>query len=85
MRSDDVSVGRDGVDTESLTPRAGPPDVIVAYGMLGAAVTAEHGRPVPLYVVPMFGYKSLKWLSAIRVENQVPLGSQSRTRIRSLA
>ncbi|MGH9919455.1 MAG: molybdopterin-dependent oxidoreductase, partial [Nitrososphaerales archaeon] len=58
----------DGADTESLTlDQARLPDVIVAYRMLGAAVTAEHGGPVRLYVAPMFGYKSLKWLSAIRV------------------
>jgi hypothetical protein len=58
----------DGADSESLTlDQAGLPDVIVAYRMLGAPVTTEHGGPVRLYVAPMFGYKSLKWLSAIRV------------------
>jgi DMSO/TMAO reductase YedYZ molybdopterin-dependent catalytic subunit len=58
----------DGADTESLTlDQAHLPDVIVAYRMLGAPVTTEHGGPVRLYVAPMFGYKSLKWLSAIRV------------------
>jgi DMSO/TMAO reductase YedYZ molybdopterin-dependent catalytic subunit len=58
----------DGLDTESLTlDQARLPDVIVAYRMLGAPVTTEHGGPVRLYVAPMYGYKSLKWLSAIRV------------------
>ncbi len=58
----------DGVDTESLTlEQAKLPDVIVAYRMLGAPITVDHGGPVRLYVAPMFGYKSLKWLSAIRV------------------
>lgn len=62
----------DGADSESLTlDQARFPDVIVAYGMLGAAVTTEHGGPVRLYVGPMFGYKSLKWLSAIRVVDRV--------------
>jgi DMSO/TMAO reductase YedYZ molybdopterin-dependent catalytic subunit len=62
----------DGIDTETLTlEQARLSDVIVAYRMLGAPVTVEHGGPVRLYVAPMFGYKSLKWLSAIRVENQV--------------
>jgi len=62
----------DKADTESLTiDQAHLPDVIVAYQMLGAPVTTEHGGPVRLYVAPMFGYKSLKWLSAIRVVNQV--------------
>lgn len=64
----------DGLDTESLTlDQAQRPDVIVAYRMLGAPITTEHGGPVRLYVAPMYGYKSLKWLSAIRVvENATP-------------
>ncbi len=64
----------DGLDTESLTlEQARRPDVIVAYRMLGAPITTEHGGPVRLYVAPMYGYKSLKWLSAIRVvENAQP-------------
>ncbi|MGD0392282.1 MAG: molybdopterin-dependent oxidoreductase [Acidimicrobiales bacterium] len=62
----------DGTDSESLTlDQARLPDVIVAYRMLGAPVTTEHGGPVRLYVAPMFGYKSLKWLSAIHVVDRV--------------
>lgn len=62
----------DGADSESLTlDQARLPDVIVAYRMLGAPVTTEHGGPVRLYVAPMFGYKSLKWLSAIKVVDTV--------------
>ena len=62
----------DGTDSESLTlAQARMSDVIVAYRMLGAPVTTEHGGPVRLYVAPMFGYKSLKWLSGIRVVDQV--------------
>jgi len=65
----------DRADSESLTlDQAHLPDVIVAYRMLGAPVTTEHGGPVRLYVAPMFGYKSLKWLSAIRVVNTVVPG-----------
>ena len=65
----------DGTDSESLTlDQARLPHVIVAYRMLGAPVTTEHGGPVRLYVAPMFGYKSLKWLSAIHVVDQVELG-----------
>lgn len=65
----------DGVDTESLTlAQARLPDVIVAYRMLGAPITVEHGGPVRLYVAPMFGYKSLKWLSRIRVVDAVEPG-----------
>jgi len=64
----------DGLDTESLTlDQARRPDVIVAYRMLGAPITTEHGGPVRLYAAPMYGYKSLKWLSTINVvENAAP-------------
>lgn len=64
----------DGADTESLTlEQARLPDVLVAYRMLGAPITTEHGGPVRLYVARMYGYKSIKWLSAIRaVEELVP-------------
>lgn len=62
----------DGADSESLTlDQARRPDVIVAYRMLGAPVTTEHGGPVRLYVAPMYGYKSLKWLSGIEVVDRV--------------
>jgi DMSO/TMAO reductase YedYZ molybdopterin-dependent catalytic subunit len=65
----------DGTDSESLTlDQARLPEVIVAYRMLGGPVTTEHGGPVRLYVAPMFGYKSLKWLSAIHVVDQVEPG-----------
>lgn len=65
----------DGLDTESLTlDQARLPDVIVATRMLGAPITTEHGGPVRLYVPPMFGYKSLKWLSRIRVVDAVEPG-----------
>jgi DMSO/TMAO reductase YedYZ molybdopterin-dependent catalytic subunit len=65
----------DNADTESLTlEQAHLPDVIVAYSMLGAPVTTEHGGPVRLYVAPMFGYKSLKWLSGIRVVDAIEPG-----------
>jgi DMSO/TMAO reductase YedYZ molybdopterin-dependent catalytic subunit len=65
----------DGADTESLTlSQARLPDVLVAYRMLGGPITPEHGGPVRLYVARMYGYKSIKWLSAIRVVNQVVPG-----------
>jgi DMSO/TMAO reductase YedYZ molybdopterin-dependent catalytic subunit len=65
----------DGAYTESLTlPEAYRSDVIVAYSMLGAPVTREHGGPVRLYVAPMYGYKSLKWLSRVEVVDQVEPG-----------
>ena len=42
-------------------------DVLVATSMFGEPVTREHGGPVRLYVAPMYGYKSLKWMSGIEV------------------
>jgi DMSO/TMAO reductase YedYZ molybdopterin-dependent catalytic subunit len=58
----------DGVYTETLTlEQAQRDDVLVAHHMLGKPVTREHGGPVRLYVAPMYGYKSLKWLDRIEV------------------
>ena len=65
----------DGEYTESLTlAEARRPDVIVAYSMLGAPISDEHGGPVRLYVAPMYGYKSIKWLSHIQVVDRVEPG-----------
>ena len=65
----------DGADTESLTiDQAQLPDVMVAHQMINAPITVEHGGPVRLVVAPMYGYKSLKWLSAIRVVDAVKPG-----------
>ncbi|MEO7429970.1 MAG: molybdopterin-dependent oxidoreductase [Acidimicrobiales bacterium] len=58
----------DGIYTETLTiEQAQRDDVLIAHGMLGKPVTREHGGPVRLYVAPMYGYKSLKWLEGIEV------------------
>jgi DMSO/TMAO reductase YedYZ molybdopterin-dependent catalytic subunit len=65
----------DGTYTESLTmAQAMRPDVLVAYEMLGAPVTRDHGGPVRLFVAPMYGYKSCKWLSRISVVPKVVPG-----------
>ncbi len=65
----------DGADSESLSlAQAYSSDVLVAYEMLGATVTREHGGPVRLVVPQMYGYKSLKWLSGIRVMDKQLLG-----------
>jgi DMSO/TMAO reductase YedYZ molybdopterin-dependent catalytic subunit len=65
----------DGVYTESLTlDEANRPDVIVAYNMSGKPLTREHGGPVRLYVAPMYGYKSLKWLSHVQLVDRVEPG-----------
>ncbi|MGH2477072.1 MAG: molybdopterin-dependent oxidoreductase, partial [Candidatus Limnocylindrales bacterium] len=65
----------DGVYTESLTlDQARRDDVLVAHEMQGGPVTREHGGPVRLYVAPMYGYKSLKWLERIEVVNELDAG-----------
>ena len=62
----------DGVYTESLTlAQAQLSDILVADKMLGTNVTTDHGGPVRLYVAPMYGYKSIKWLNRIEVTNKI--------------
>ena len=62
----------DGVYTETLTvEQARRDDVLVAHHMLGNPVTRAHGGPVRLYVAPMYGYKSLKWLDRIEVVTEL--------------
>lgn len=57
----------DGVYTDTLTlDQARRSDVLVAYRFEGGPLPVEHGGPVRLYVAPMYGYKSVKWLGAIR-------------------
>jgi DMSO/TMAO reductase YedYZ molybdopterin-dependent catalytic subunit len=66
---------QDGVYTESLTmDQAMRRDVLVATAMVGSTVTKEHGGPVRLYVAPMYGYKSCKWLGGIQVADHVEPG-----------
>lgn len=63
----------DGVYTETLTlDQARRDDVIVAYEMDGKPVSSAHGGPARLYVAPMYGYKSIKWLETIEVSETMP-------------
>jgi DMSO/TMAO reductase YedYZ molybdopterin-dependent catalytic subunit len=65
----------DGTYTESLTlPQARRRDVLVATSMLDGPVSRDHGGPVRLYVGPMYGYKSIKWLGGIEVTDHVHPG-----------
>jgi DMSO/TMAO reductase YedYZ molybdopterin-dependent catalytic subunit len=65
----------DGLYTESLTlEQARRDDVLVALSMLGGPVTHAHGGPVRLFVAPMYGYKSLKWLGGIELTASVQTG-----------
>ncbi len=65
----------DGAYTESLTLEQGMrKDVLVADALFDKAITSKHGGPVRLFVGPMYGYKSLKWLSTIEVTKEVEPG-----------
>ncbi len=69
----------DGSYTESLTlDQAQRDDIIVAHMLRGQALPREHGGPVRLYVAPMYGYKSIKWLDRIEVTSQVVPGYWER-------
>ncbi len=63
----------DGRYTESLTlDQARRDDVLVAWEMQGRPLSTAHGGPVRLYVAPMYGYKSCKWLERIEVTEGSP-------------
>jgi DMSO/TMAO reductase YedYZ molybdopterin-dependent catalytic subunit len=65
----------DGSYSESLTlEQARRRDVLVATGLQGKPVSAAHGGPVRLAVLPMYGYKSLKWLDRIELTRDVEPG-----------
>ncbi|HEX5495472.1 MAG TPA: molybdopterin-dependent oxidoreductase [Mycobacteriales bacterium] len=69
----------DGTYTESLTlDQARRGDVIVALRMGDGAITHDHGGPVRMYVGPMYGYKSTKWLSRIEATARVEPGYWER-------
>jgi DMSO/TMAO reductase YedYZ molybdopterin-dependent catalytic subunit len=65
----------DGAYTESLTlAQARRDDVIIAYQLEGSPLSDEHGGPARLYVAPMYGYKSCKWLDRIELTKEVEEG-----------
>ena len=65
----------DGEYTESLTlEQARRSDVLCTYELEGDLLSDAHGGPVRLYVAPMYGYKSLKWLERIEVTADVVPG-----------
>jgi DMSO/TMAO reductase YedYZ molybdopterin-dependent catalytic subunit len=58
----------DGAYTESLTLlQARRPDVLVVDTLDDKPISRQHGGPVRMLVAPMYGYKSCKWLSEIRL------------------
>jgi hypothetical protein len=72
-------VSFDGTYSESLTlAQARRPDVLVAYELEGRPLSTDHGGPARLYVAPMYGYKSCKWLSSIELTAEVEPGYWER-------
>ena len=49
-------------------------DVLLAWQMNGATLTAEHGFPVRVFVPGYFGTNAVKWLSRIHVASGRPTG-----------
>ena len=52
--------------------RALEPDVLVAWAMNGAPLTAEHGFPARVFVPGYFGTNAVKWLSRITLAAERP-------------
>lgn len=66
---------RDGHYFETLTrEEAHDPRVLLAFGLNGAALPEPHGAPLRLVVPFLQGYKSVKWIRAIRAFRRDPLG-----------
>jgi DMSO/TMAO reductase YedYZ molybdopterin-dependent catalytic subunit len=64
-----VSVAMIGADefSSSIPPEAAlDPNTIVAYEMNGTVIPYEHGYPARVLVPGRYGYKSPKWVRAIR-------------------
>ena len=69
----------DGAYAESLTlEQARRRDVLVATALQDEPISHPHGGPVRLAVLPMYGYKSLKWLDRIELTAAVQPGYWER-------
>ena len=72
-------ISYDGTYTESLTMQeARRSDVLVVDTLDGQPIGRAHGGPVRMLIAPMYGYKSCKWLSEIRVTPTVIPGYWER-------
>lgn len=66
---------RDGVYFETLSrDEARDPRVLLAYGLNGSPLPEAHGAPLRLVVPFLQGYKSVKWVGAIRAFRNDPVG-----------
>ncbi len=50
------------------------PDVMLAYEMDGKPISRPHGAPVRLVVPQMYGYKSVKWVEKIVLQEAPQAG-----------
>lgn len=53
-------------------------DVMLARQMDGRPLTREHGAPLRLVIPRMYGYKGVKWVSAVRFDAEAGLGFWER-------
>jgi DMSO/TMAO reductase YedYZ molybdopterin-dependent catalytic subunit len=66
---------RDGHYFETLSrDEAWDPRVLLAYGLNGEPLPLQHGGPLRLVVPFLQGYKSVKWIRAIRAFRRDPVG-----------
>lgn len=64
-----------GVYRDSLSlEQAMLPDVMIAYDMDGAPLSADHGLPLRLTMPRMFGYKGSKWVHRIEFRDRQDRG-----------
>lgn len=52
-------------------PEALHPQTLLAYGMNGADLTADHGAPIRLRIPRQLGYKNLKYIARISVTDSL--------------
>ena len=68
----------DGYTDGISLSRALSDEVIVAYEMNGAPLPDSHGFPARLLVPPLYGYKSVKWLTGIEAVDRDFMGYWER-------
>ncbi|EMA56541.1 oxidoreductase molybdopterin binding protein [Halococcus thailandensis JCM 13552] len=76
-----AAIGDDAPEGESVFARSLPmrkllEDCLLAYGMNGHPLPAEHGAPVRLIVPGWYGTNSVKWLSRLHVMETMLCGPE---------
>jgi len=76
----DTTETREGERFFETLPRhyALDPRTVLAFGMNGEALPKEHGGPLRLVVPFLQGYKSVKWLTDIRLTEQDEVGYKKK-------